>query len=128
MHIRLSCLSCKTCGFSVISRDFTWDFNDVCCLFVRFLRFLRCFQDIDTAARIVLYDWQRGRIPYFTAPPELPETEEDEAGAGGAGAAPSAGPAGRVPTEAAIAEIPCVHVFDEEDVKKGPKSHQKSIF
>ncbi|CAJ1376381.1 unnamed protein product, partial [Effrenium voratum] len=26
--------------------------------------------DIDTAARIVLYDWQRGRIPYFTAPPE----------------------------------------------------------
>ncbi|CAL1126502.1 unnamed protein product [Cladocopium goreaui] len=70
--------------------------------------------DIDTAARIVLYDWQRGRIPYFTAPPELLETEEDEAGAGGAGAAPS-GPAGHVPTEAAIAEIPCVHVFDEED-------------
>lgn len=76
--------------------------------------------DIDTAARIVLYDWQRGRIPYFTAPPELPETEEDEGGAGGA-AAPSAsgpgpaGPAGHVPTEAAIAEIPCVHVFDEED-------------
>lgn len=26
--------------------------------------------DIETAARIVLYDWQRGRIPYFTAPPE----------------------------------------------------------
>merc|ERR1719454_1550389 len=26
--------------------------------------------DIETAARIVLYDWQRGRIPYFTPPPE----------------------------------------------------------
>ena len=33
-------------------------------------------QDIDTAARIVLYDWQRGRIPYFTAPPT--ENENDE--------------------------------------------------
>lgn len=72
--------------------------------------------DIDTTARIVLYDWQRGRIPYFTAPPE---TEEDDGGAAGATASASvsgpAGPAGHVPTEAAISEIPCVHVFDEED-------------
>jgi len=29
--------------------------------------------DLDTAARIVLYDWQRGRIPYFTSPPEESE-------------------------------------------------------
>ena len=34
-------------------------------------RLLSCLtEDLDTAARIVLYDWQRGRIPYFTAPPE----------------------------------------------------------
>ncbi|CAE7238721.1 Gnl2 [Symbiodinium sp. CCMP2592] len=33
--------------------------------------------DIDTAARIVLYDWQRGRIPYFTAPPNENEKEEE---------------------------------------------------
>lgn len=33
--------------------------------------------DIETVARIVLYDWQRGRIPYFTLPPKV-ETEEDE--------------------------------------------------
>lgn len=26
--------------------------------------------DIETAARIVIYDWQRGRIPFFTMPPE----------------------------------------------------------
>lgn len=30
--------------------------------------------DLDITARIVLYDWQRGRIPFFTPPPE-----EDEA-------------------------------------------------
>mmetsp|Transcript_111009 Transcript_111009/g.353724 ORF Transcript_111009/g.353724 Transcript_111009/m.353724 type:complete len:750 (-) Transcript_111009:221-2470(-) len=29
--------------------------------------------DLDTAARIVLYDWQRGRIPYFTPPPDSDE-------------------------------------------------------
>jgi len=32
--------------------------------------------DCETAARIVLYDWQRGRIPYFTPPPE---TEAEKA-------------------------------------------------
>lgn len=25
--------------------------------------------DINTAARMVLYDWQRGKIPFFTLPP-----------------------------------------------------------
>ena len=96
VFISLSCF--KTCGVSVISTEFT-----VCI----------CFQDIDTTARIVLYDWQRGRIPYFTVPPE---TEEDEGAAAAASASSGpAGPAGHVPTEAAISEIPCVHVFDEED-------------
>lgn len=32
--------------------------------------------DIETAARIVLFDWQRGRIPFFTAPPGA-EAEQD---------------------------------------------------
>ncbi|CAE7193153.1 Gnl2 [Symbiodinium natans] len=32
--------------------------------------------DLDTAARIVLYDWQRGRIPYFTPPPQREGEEE----------------------------------------------------
>ena len=26
--------------------------------------------DLNTAARIVLYDWQRGKIPYFALPPD----------------------------------------------------------
>ena len=33
-------------------------------------------EDLDTAARIVLYDWQRGRIPYFTPPPQREGEEE----------------------------------------------------
>jgi len=26
--------------------------------------------DLNTAARVVLYDWQRGKIPYFSLPPD----------------------------------------------------------
>merc|ERR1712129_424085 len=32
--------------------------------------------DLDAVARIVLYDWQRGRIPYFTPPPCEEEQEK----------------------------------------------------
>lgn len=28
--------------------------------------------DLNTAAKMVLYDWQRGKIPFFTPPPEDP--------------------------------------------------------
>ena len=37
--------------------------------------------NIETVARIVLYDWQRGRIPYFVAPPGGEKKEEKAAGA-----------------------------------------------
>merc|ERR1719221_1306114 len=46
--------------------------------------------DLDTAARIVLYDWQRGRIPYFSMPPM-----EDEAGR--TASASSSGGSGKSP-------------------------------
>lgn len=52
--------------------------------------------DIDTAARIVLYDWQRGRIPFFTPPPE-------EEGEGDATAAASQAETAIVPAESAEA-------------------------
>ena len=29
--------------------------------------------DLNTAAKMVLYDWQRGRLPFFAPPPQLPE-------------------------------------------------------
>lgn len=32
--------------------------------------------DLNTAARMVLTDWQRGRLPYFTPPPAAPEGDD----------------------------------------------------
>mmetsp|Transcript_247 Transcript_247/g.562 ORF Transcript_247/g.562 Transcript_247/m.562 type:complete len:763 (-) Transcript_247:204-2492(-) len=37
--------------------------------------------DLDTTARIVLYDWQRGRIPFFTMPPDENAAEETKTAA-----------------------------------------------
>jgi nuclear GTP-binding protein len=37
--------------------------------------------DVNTAARMVLYDWQRGKVPYFTLPPDYtpnPEQQQEE--------------------------------------------------
>lgn len=37
--------------------------------------------DIKTAAKIMIYDWTRGRIPYFYPPPEdecLPDIDSDD--------------------------------------------------
>jgi len=53
--------------------------------------------DIDTAARIVLYDWQRGRIPYFTPPPD---EEQGEATGQASSSSSSAAPAAEVVAEA----------------------------
>lgn len=93
--------------------------------------------DIDTAARIVLYDWQRGRIPYFTQPPddrlgEEPAEVKFSAGgssssAAGEGAAETEAPAegaeeGKASTSTEIvlrpeplAGITCAHFFDDDD-------------
>ncbi|XP_019196647.1 PREDICTED: guanine nucleotide-binding protein-like NSN1 [Ipomoea nil] len=35
--------------------------------------------DIDAAARIVLHDWNEGKIPYYTMPPKRDEVEHSEA-------------------------------------------------
>mmetsp|Transcript_25966 Transcript_25966/g.68097 ORF Transcript_25966/g.68097 Transcript_25966/m.68097 type:complete len:645 (-) Transcript_25966:171-2105(-) len=34
--------------------------------------------DIEITARIVLYDWQRGRLPFFTPPPQGPDQDARE--------------------------------------------------
>eukprot|EP01017_Pseudomicrothorax_dubius_P028688 TRINITY_DN3423_c0_g1_i4.p1 TRINITY_DN3423_c0_g1~~TRINITY_DN3423_c0_g1_i4.p1 ORF type:complete len:107 (-),score=47.52 TRINITY_DN3423_c0_g1_i4:108-428(-) len=34
--------------------------------------------DISTVAKMVIHDWQRGRIPYFTLPPNEKETTNEE--------------------------------------------------
>lgn len=40
--------------------------------------------DLNTAAKMVLYDWQRGKIPFFTLPPDYTE-DAPAAGAAAAG-------------------------------------------
>ena len=40
--------------------------------------------DLNTAAKMVLYDWQRGKIPFFTLPPDYTPEEDEGAAAGGA--------------------------------------------
>ena len=59
--------------------------------------------DLNTAAKMVLYDWQRGRIPFFAPPPQLP---------------PSArGPAAikhDLPEDAADAEMDAANAFVEK--------------
>jgi nuclear GTP-binding protein len=60
--------------------------------------------DLNTAARMVLYDWQRGRIPFFSLPPDyVPELAVAAAQQGADGAA---GPvvAGREGATAALPE------------------------
>jgi len=52
--------------------------------------------DLNTAARIVLYDWQRGKIPFYTLPPGYSDqppgaAQEEQLGQGPAAAA-AAGP------------------------------------
>ncbi len=44
--------------------------------------------DLNTAARMVLYDWQRGKVPFFTLPPN--HTEEAPVAAGAVAAVGSA--------------------------------------
>ncbi len=41
--------------------------------------------DLNTAAKMMLYDWQRGKIPFFTLPPDY--AEEGAAHGSGEGAA-----------------------------------------
>lgn len=91
--------------------------------------------DMNVTARIVLYDWQRGRIPYFTAPGEE-ETKDGETdldyknkreAAAAAAAKKAAGDEdaeddkdGGVGETAVMVhqdftELACAHKYDEED-------------
>eukprot|EP00928_Gymnodinium_smaydae_P003766 TRINITY_DN11333_c0_g2_i1.p1 TRINITY_DN11333_c0_g2~~TRINITY_DN11333_c0_g2_i1.p1 ORF type:complete len:656 (-),score=200.22 TRINITY_DN11333_c0_g2_i1:67-2034(-) len=99
--------------------------------------------DIDVVARIVLYDWQRGRIPYFVEPPfengqdagakgsgsskdkAAKASEEDAAEAAEKEEGEEAGDADGDDAEtsgvivqqslASLSEIPCALDYDEDD-------------
>eukprot|EP00400_MALV-I_sp_L67-5_P001069 gene1070-1199_t len=74
--------------------------------------------DIETAARVVLYDWQRGRIPYFEIPPFLDLKKDEESDDSESDAEQT-----KENTVAAVlnsidqdfGELECDHEFDEED-------------
>ncbi|GFR50420.1 hypothetical protein Agub_g12637 [Astrephomene gubernaculifera] len=71
--------------------------------------------DLNTAARMVLYDWQRGKVPFFTLPPdhtdEAPAKTEEAAEAGAAAPAEVAA--------AVEAELPVPReLVTEEDAAK----------
>lgn len=78
---------------------------------------------LDAVARIVLYDWQRGRLPYFTPPPEEPQAEA-KGDAASSSTAPAATEGAETEQSTAIVpsvlgqswdDVQCVHAFDEED-------------
>eukprot|EP00887_Chlorella_sp_A99_P002078 scaffold21.g2078.t1 len=56
--------------------------------------------DLNTAAKMVLYDWQRGKIPFFTLPPNHAPAEGGDGGDGGGAAADSAAAPPPLPAEA----------------------------
>jgi len=100
--------------------------------------------DIHTSARIVLYDWQRGRIPYYTPPPELPdipETSSEKAQASSSSSSSAQKPSedGATTTEKPKIETPtvvqrftdltCAMDFDKDDlgqdVEEGKPASEK---
>lgn len=85
--------------------------------------------DLEITARMVLMDWQRGRLPFFTPPPEAEgagdEDDDDEPEADAAASSSTAAPvegastadenALKGPVRQSLAELACTMEFDEED-------------
>jgi nuclear GTP-binding protein len=59
--------------------------------------------DLNTAAKMVLQDWQRGRIPFFAPPPQLPEHMRNGRNV----------PKSQLPEDAADAEVDAAAAFLE---------------
>lgn len=80
--------------------------------------------DWNNTARIVLYDWQRGRIPYYTAPPELPDLLETTQAASSSSTSSSKEPKkegepDKIETPTVVQsfqELECIAEFDKEDL------------
>ena len=70
--------------------------------------------DLNTAARMVLYDWQRGKIPYFALPPDY----QDKG---------SALDKARRPSQAvtvSVAYLPLVHIICSPCLQSAGQFHQ----
>jgi len=78
---------------------------------------------IETVAKQVLHDWQRGRIPFFVMPPQAEDIKEEEEVAP-TGKAATANPMKMEDALDAVKAAPqafaglkCENVFDEEDTR-----------
>ncbi|KXZ54741.1 hypothetical protein GPECTOR_4g810 [Gonium pectorale] len=72
--------------------------------------------DLNTAARMVLYDWQRGKIPFFTLPPDHTEEAPGAPADAAAAAAATVAPAGEASAAAGPGELPVPReLVTEED-------------
>lgn len=76
--------------------------------------------DLNTAAKMVLYDWQRGKIPFFTLPPEDEEELPPVARESSPEADPSAAPP---PSEIEEKAMQAVASKAAEALEKQQKSH-----
>jgi len=106
--------------------------------------------DIETAARIVIYDWQRGRIPFFTMPPEDggarsgngPVVSSSSPAADNIAPEAAEGPAaitdsppalgedsGRdtLQVRQSLSELACSMAFDEEDRRGEPLPEDREV-
>jgi nuclear GTP-binding protein len=71
--------------------------------------------DIEIVARMILYDWQRGRLPFFTPPPAKEADEEDEKEE--AGEEEEAKENYRRPGQS-FQQLKCVADYDEDDAAR----------
>lgn len=72
--------------------------------------------DTNAAAKLVLHDWQRGRLPYFTLPPDFaPRSGENAAGEGGGDTGGGHGGPLVAPKQPGISGIVTAHKFLPED-------------
>ncbi|KAL2642357.1 hypothetical protein R1flu_009944 [Riccia fluitans] len=82
--------------------------------------------DLNTAAKMVLFDWQRGRIPFFTPPPQRPEAEGASNENPGKLLQISIGNSEDVPKEEKEAAAVILDVVSKQQIRKVPV--QKDFF
>lgn len=92
--------------------------------------------DLNTAAKMILYDWQRGRIPFFAPPPQLPEhmrgpaalrhnLPEDAADAELAAAASFVEKANEAVNRQVGRRMPAAHGMFDEDDQRGDDENEE---
>lgn len=77
--------------------------------------------DLATAAKMLLYDWQRGKLPFFTLPPDYEHRPQPNPAAAADAAAQADAADGDEPAAAAEADVAAE---DDEDSEAGGSSSE----